>query len=87
MTEQSWPRCAPKYRPCEPLYFARVIFLFCYKNTAQGILAQVRAVLNKLSGTNELVKMTNVSQRLGCDNVTDNQHGVDYESTVLLSKR
>ena len=39
-TEQSRSRCAPKYRLCEPLYLAWVIFLFCYKNTAQGILAQ-----------------------------------------------
>ena len=31
--------------------------------------------------------MTNVSQRLESDNVTDNQHGVDYESSVLLLNR
>ena len=32
---------------------------------------------NKLFRTNELVKMTNVSQRLESDNVTDMQHSVD----------
>ena len=30
------------------------------------------------------VKMTNVSQRLESDNVTDNEHGVVFQCSVLL---
>ena len=41
----------------------------------------------KLFPTVCFVKMTDVSQRLECDNVTEMRHGVDFESTVLLLNR